>query len=470
MLSRMPSVAALLAGLLLFASDQPLQWWPLQLVALVPLWWSLQRVRRLRWSWWYGLLFGLGYNGPLLLVAGQDLPILATGLTTLLQWIVLAPILAGLLRRGPIAGTLAAAAALTLAELLVCHAVPLFGTAQSFVRPLSAAPALCAFVAFTGTGGVVLAVALWNGLLLQLLRGSTRRSAALGLLTLTLLVGGLDLLRWLRPLGPSLRVAAFGWHERATSGQTTSGHPFDARAGEAAAAGAKLLVTPETGTSVGERQRGLDRLGGFAKQHGIALAVGVWLDETGDNRIWLFDTDGSLRGEYRKTHLVPWLEDYRAGDGTLVHAELGSLQAAGLPTVGGMICQDDNFTDLARGYGRAGTQLVVVPTNDWASIRGFHAENGIFRAIESGYAVVRAASGGISLVLSPRGEVVARVDHVEQGPQLLVADMPLGDGEVTVYARCGDWLVAGMALALLCVGIALGAAPAARDQATSARP
>jgi len=56
-----------------------------------------------------------------------------------------------------------------------------------------------------------------------------------------------------------------------------------------------------------------------------------------------------------------------------------------------MICQDDNFTDLARGYGRLGVPLLAVPTNDWPAIRAFHLQSSAFRAIENGYAIARAA-------------------------------------------------------------------------------
>jgi apolipoprotein N-acyltransferase len=109
--------------------------------------------------------------------------------------------------------------------------------------------------------------------------------------------------------------------------------------------------------------------------------------------------------------------------------------------VGEMICQDDNFTDLARGYGRTGVALVAVPTNDWREVKDYHAENSPMRALENGYGVVRAASGGVSEIVSPSGEVLARRDHLLEGSGVVVADLPVARAG-TPYSAAGDWFVA----------------------------
>lgn len=439
-------LAAIVAGLLQFLSDQPFVLWPLQSVALVPLWLALASTPAPRHGAVLGFVFAASSITPLLLVAGAAPPILVAAAAAALQWTLLGWLAAQLLRRGAVRGALATAAAVTLVELAISHGVPMFGTAQMSVRPLSAAPMLVAFVAYTGTGGLLFVVMALQTLLASALRGPERRGPLLVAAVILGVVATLDLVRWTRPLGPVVRVAAVGW---GLAPPAQNGHVrdvFDAALAEAAAAGARLAVTPETSSWVGADRRppAIEALGGLAKRHGIAAAFGVWNDANRDNRIWWFDPAGELRFEYRKTHLIPWLEDYVAGDGTLVEARLGDLR------VGGMICQDDNFTDVARGYGRAGVPLLVVPTNDWPEIRGFHLENSIFRSIENGYAVVRAASGGISALVSPRGERVASHDHIEHGPKVLVADLPTGDEKPTLYARLGDLPVAlGSALLLL---------------------
>ncbi|MFO0277950.1 MAG: apolipoprotein N-acyltransferase, partial [Planctomycetota bacterium] len=90
-------------------------------------------------------------------------------------------------------------------------------------------------------------------------------------------------------------------------------------------------------------------------------------------------------------------------------------------------------------------------------IRWFHLDSSILRAIENGYAVVRATSGGVSATITPRGEATVR-DHVADDlPATVVGDLATGDGIPTVYARFGDWPV--VALALLAIVLALRSRP-----------
>jgi apolipoprotein N-acyltransferase len=117
-----------------------------------------------------------------------------------------------------------------------------------------------------------------------------------------------------------------------------------------------------------------------------------------------------------------------------------------------MICHDDNFTDLSRGYGRRQVQVMAVPTNDWRQVMGHHLDNSLFRAVESGFGMVRAASNGISVIASPRGEVLAQQDHFATGPGVIVADLWFGPGG-TWYSRFGDWVLV-LCGAVLLVGAA----------------
>ncbi|MBL9075903.1 MAG: hypothetical protein JNL08_00285 [Planctomycetes bacterium] len=457
--------AALAAGLLLAASDHPLHFWWLQFMALVPFWWGLWRQRAARRrTWLFGLVFGLAYASVILLAAGLAPPVLAAAAANVLQWTFATWLCARHLERGPVRGPLAAAATLTLVEVALWHLVPVFGTAQAFVRPLSAAPMLVAFVAYTGVGGLVFVVAALQALLVAALRGPARGLPLALIASLLATVAALDAVRWNRPLAGSVRVAAFGWaHEYPNS---PDGESFpQIAAAMAHAEGAQLLVTPESALRVHDRDAMLGFCRDLCRLHPLALVLGLWHHPTDDNRIWFVDATGELRGEYRKSHLVPFFEDYAVGDGVPVLVPFGDIR------LGGMICQDDNFTDVARALGRAGVRLVAVPTNDWPAIREFHLENAAFRSIENGYAVVRAASDGISALVSPRGEVLARYDHTTQtlgGDQsdiglaksqrlpsaaLLHGEVPLGDGVPTVYARSGDLPVLVGAAALLLLAL-----------------
>lgn len=459
-------LAALASGLLLFASDFPLHVWWLVFVALVPLWWALaQQRRRGRWLWPIGLIAALANVLPLLCFVGVAPPIVAAAALALVQWPIVAVLAGRVLDRGAVLGPLAAAAVLALGEWTVWHVVPLFGTAQCFARPLSAAPAAIAFVAFTGVAGLVFALAATQALVVAAMRAG-RPLASLGAAgAIVAVAAALDVVRWTRPLGDPVRVAAAGWAE--FPGGLRQIELYERLFDVAGQSHARLLVTPEAaanvdiqGQTLGSRDEAAQALADAARRRGPFGAIGVFHYATDDNRIWFVDPARGLCGEYRKTHLIPWLEHYTAGDGALATVDLGGT------ALGGMICHDDNFTDVARAYGRAGAQLMAVPTNDWPAIREYHLENGIFRAIENGYAVVRAASNGISALISPRGELIARFDHVDGADRVLIDDLPVGDGAPTVYARFGDWPIIGpmaLVLALAFAGArrrpALGAAP-----------
>lgn len=438
----MPSLAALATGLLLFASDHPLRLWWLQFVAFVPWWLALAAHHRAgRHLWPLGALLACGNALPLLFVLGTAPPILVAVAAAVLQWMLVAMVAGRLFVRSPVLGALGGAGAVTLLEIITWHVVPLFGTAQCFARPLGYAPAVIGFIAWTGVAGLVFVSTAVQALFANALFAQRRAAPLLVAAGLVIAAAGADVARWNRPLGEPLRVAAYGWGADGPSTEQGTVAWLDKVIGAAKTAGARLVVTPETGFATGpDPAKAAAAYGDLAKKHGMTLALGVWHTPATDNRIWFFGADSILVAEYRKTHLVPWIERYAAGDGTLARATIG-----GTP-FGGMICQDDNFTDLARDYGRDATPLLAVPTNDWPSIRFAHFDNARLRAIENGYAIVRAASNGISAIVSPRGEVLVSDDHAQIGRRLLVEDVPLGDGSATTYARFGDWPMLGLAL------------------------
>jgi apolipoprotein N-acyltransferase len=70
------------------------------------------------------------------------------------------------------------------------------------------------------------------------------------------------------------------------------------------------------------------------------------------------------------------------------------------------------------------------------------------RALEEGRYLIRATNDGISAVIGPHGEVVARAPEFR--PVVLVSKVvPLAG--LTPYARVGNWLIVSLAtLALAC--------------------
>jgi apolipoprotein N-acyltransferase len=109
-----------------------------------------------------------------------------------------------------------------------------------------------------------------------------------------------------------------------------------------------------------------------------------------------------------------------------------------------LICFEDIFSNLARNFVARGANFFVVITNDaWfgeSSMPYQHLQASIFRAVENGVSVVRAANTGISAFISCRGKVLASVEN-ETGDNTFIAgqktyDLPIVN-ENTLYRQGG---------------------------------
>lgn len=169
--------------------------------------------------------------------------------------------------------------------------------------------------------------------------------------------------------------------------------------------------------------------------------------------------DGGWVGRYEKNRLVPFTESFPYKEQVpwvyrwLLDADTHfwepgrgrSPLTVGGVTVGTLICFEDAFPDGARAFSLAGVRALVNPTNDsWATgvaSRTQHLSLAVFRAVETRLPLVRAGNDGVTVALSSRGEVLARLPVGPAG--VLSAEVSLGTGEPTVYSRFGDvfpWL------------------------------
>jgi len=165
-----------------------------------------------------------------------------------------------------------------------------------------------------------------------------------------------------------------------------------------------------------------------------------------ENRIFFMNPQGHIECEYTKTHLTPF-EPGNKGTGNLQTIDVDGIQ------VGAMICQDDNFSKLTRHYGRLKTPLVLCPTADWTTIKAAHLQAVKARAIECHYSIARGAANGISAIIAPNGKILARHDHYQSGPGMVIADVPLYN-DITPFAHFGHWpmLIASVfTLCLFCI-------------------
>lgn len=431
------------SGFMLFVSDYPIHWYWLHFVALVPLLIAIQlpiKSRIVRNN--LGFVFACSYAVPLFFAAGTAPPVIVAVVCGFIQWWIVVFVARWLLQSTK--SLLSVAGWFCLVELFVWHVIPVFGAAQCFARVTSATPIMIQFAALTGMVGIVFALVWTQGLLAQAIYQRRPRPFVV-LLIVVGCIGLMNAWRWNRALEKSVTVAAQGWQ---------GPYSIDLREIRDAAEAAKadFLVTPETGFGLRIDSAEQDENGicNDLQGSGLCAAIGVFRADVRKNQILFIDDKGCVAQRYAKSHLIPMMENYNAGDGTLAIVNWKGVRC------GGMICQDDNFLDLSRGYSRNGIQLMLVPTNDWAPIRGFHFESSVMRSIECGYGIVRATSGGISAIVSPRGEILKQHDHtITEGADLIAGDLPVGDGKPTLYARLGDWPIGILSFFSIVVSIAM---------------
>ena len=221
---------------------------------------------------------------------------------------------------------------------------------------------------------------------------------------------------------------------------------------EAAAQGARYLLSPEVTVVFAENREGLRavagpwqdnpaiaRVGAIAKRLGVHLHLGSLAVALPDgrfaNRSVLFGPDGAISATYDKIHLfdatLPGLRHYResetyAGGDSAVIADLDAFK------LGFTICYDVRFPALHRALAEAGATLIAVPAAFTVPTGEAHWEVLLrARAIETGSYVIAAAQAGThengrstygnSMIVDPWGRVLARLGG--EGPGIAIADI-----------------------------------------------
>ena len=210
-----------------------------------------------------------------------------------------------------------------------------------------------------------------------------------------------------------------------------------------------------------------------AHAHGSALVMGILRAEGGVsdsdpvryyNSVLALDDKVSW---YDKHHLVPFAEFFPVpqfvrswmrlmslpySDFTPGAAYQPPLEAAHLK-LGATVCYEDAYGSLMlEALRQGGADALVNVTNDaWfdhSSARHLHFQVARVRALEEGRYLIRATNDGISAVIGPHGEVVARAPEFR--PVVLVSKVTPMAG-LTPYAHVGNLpLVTLAALALAC--------------------
>jgi apolipoprotein N-acyltransferase len=234
--------------------------------------------------------------------------------------------------------------------------------------------------------------------------------------------------------------------------------------------GTPLIVWPESAPPDLANNL-VDYLGGIysmASAHGSAIVMGaVRASDDGEhyfNSVLALGDHGPQW--YNKSHLVPFAEFFPVPgfvrswlrlanlpyeDFTRGATNQPPLAAAGLK-LAASICYEDAYGSAQLPVLRSADVLVNVTNDAWfgdSTARHQHFQIARMRAIEAGRFMVRAANDGISGVIGPHGEVIARAPEFK--PYALTAAITARVG-LPPYAYAGNWPV--LLLALLGVGAA----------------
>jgi len=444
------------SGLLMAAGNMQGVLAPLQAVALIPVFClGASEKSRHRDVLSAGLYMGFGYILPQLVMLRFPIPVTLVLLIhfTILM-IALAYGSAYLLRRGTILSSFAVGALLVLLDWANFTVLPMWGEAQSLGRSWSSYPYLIQFTSLTGITGIIFVLGTLQALAVNfVMRPKMRvRFFAAAIILPGICVAANIAIRFERPVD-KLKVAAVGWTYTGSADevnpQTAEGFGvlFAEPVAKAAGKGARLVVSGELGFYIDKFSRGewLERFGEIARRHNVFLVIGYLNAELNEDRLLFMNPEGEVLSEYTKTYLIPF-EGYHRGTGQISLIEIEGVR------VGGMVCHDDNFTSLSRQCGRNEAGVVAVPTLDWAQVKVAHLQSSIHRAIESRYAVVRAAINGISAIISPTGEILARQDHFTDGLGVIIAEVPVYSTR-TIFSRAGHWpVVVSVVFLAVCIG------------------
>jgi apolipoprotein N-acyltransferase len=212
-------------------------------------------------------------------------------------------------------------------------------------------------------------------------------------------------------------------------------------------AGSKIIVWPEINLLILQEEEAafIDQTRRSAQEQRIYILMGMGVLRPGEskplvNKSVLIDPRGEVAFSYLKSRPVPGPESMyqERGDGLIptYDSEYGRLASP--------ICFDMDFPSFIRQVGQSEADILLVPASDWASIKRLHHVMAVFRAVENGTSMLRAARWGTSSAVDPLGRSLGILDDIVSPQQVMVAHVPT-QGTRTLYARIGDlfaWICA----------------------------
>ena len=229
---------------------------------------------------------------------------------------------------------------------------------------------------------------------------------------------------------------------------------YIALGGEAATQKPDLIVFPESILPgyILRDERLLPEFTRLAQEAGSHVLFGTGDIRSGKifNSVALISPTGEILDTYSMVNPVPFGE-YIPGRRLLAKIGLGSFAASFLPQdlargeglipIGGIgtpICFESTFPMPTRALAARGATLLVTVTNDaWfvgSSELRAHFAAAVFRAVETRRYLIQAANGGISGIVDPRGRILQET----VGGGILIAEVARRK-ERSLYTQWGEW-------------------------------
>jgi len=344
---------------------------------------------------------------------------------------------------------------------------------------------LAGFAPVTGVYGLSALLLLCAGALTALVCGSgarTRIVAAVVLIGPWAAGAALSRHPWTHPSGPAVTVAVVQgaipqdekWLEQNRDTTLRLYQSLTERV-----LGTDLIVWPESAPAdtANDLIPYISHLYGEARAQGSSLVIGVLRadpDPRDRSATRYYNSvlalDANKASWYDKHHLVPFAEFFPVpqfvrswlrlmslpySDFTPGAAVQPPLPAAHLE-LGTTVCYEDAYGSSMLAVLPRADALVNVTNDAWfghSSARHQHFQIARMRALEAGRYMVRAANDGISAVIGPHGEVIARAPEFK--PVALVSKI-VPYGGMTPYARVGNWLVVSLATLALAYAVWVG--------------
>ncbi|UTC78610.1 apolipoprotein N-acyltransferase [Treponema sp. OMZ 799] len=211
----------------------------------------------------------------------------------------------------------------------------------------------------------------------------------------------------------------------------------------------------------------------FLAETGSPILVGSpYVDgEKQYNSAYLLSSQGEIIDVYSKIQLVPFAEYIPFIDNPLVARFFDKLvgfssgwnpgteykvfsikNSEGKPirfTV--PICFEDAFPEVCRNLHNSGSDLLINITNDsWSKTKSAEYQHFVvahFRAIELRTTLVRSTNSGYSVVVDPKGKILADLPLFEA--ESLYTKVPIYEHTKTFYASYKDWFPIGIFLILI---------------------